>query len=153
MYSTANSLLQCGEIEVLARDVVFADHFEKFECARVPGSLAWAQRTEYLADGPVLVGSGHRDQHSRRMVAKRLHKAGLLFGSQPSYSQIRCTETLHQLCGKQLHQGMPIFFVRFDNLRQRRATKRFQPQKAGTARGASLSLQASRIVMGKSERT
>jgi hypothetical protein len=62
--------LQPGEIEMLTWPIIVANHFQKFECTCVPGTFTWTQRAEYLADCPVLVASGYRDEHARRMVAE-----------------------------------------------------------------------------------
>ena len=69
---------QTGEIEVFVGSGVLANHLEKFECTGVTGSLARAQRPEFLADGPVLKAPGYGDEDARRMAAERRRKVDFL---------------------------------------------------------------------------
>ncbi len=112
-------LAQLGEIEMLARNIIFADHFEKLERTTMPCSFAGTQRAERFADGSAFVASGYGDEDTRRVVAKRGRKADLLLGSDASRGKIRRTEALHKLHREQLDNQTTILFIRFDDLRQR----------------------------------
>ena len=144
---------QPDEIEPLARIIFIADHLQEFESVCMSGAGARTQGAKYFADGPVLASSGDRNEHARRMVTQRRRKTDLLLRGQPGRRKVRRAKAFDQLARKQFHNRLAIHFVRFDNLRQRRAAKRFQSQKAGPKCGARLAPQSSRIVMGKREGT
>src|ERR1700730_10492286 len=98
MHSRACSFPEPGKIKAFIRRLFLADDFQKLEGpCMLPFPFARAQRAECLADYPLLVAAGHRDNRARRTDAERSREVDFILCRQPGDVNIRGTEVRNEL--------------------------------------------------------
>src|SRR5712671_7511935 len=152
MHSRACSFPEPGKIKVFIRRIFLADDFQKLEGpCMLPCPFARTQCAECLADCSLLVAAGHGDNRTRRINAERSREVDFILCRQPGGVNIRGTEVRDELRREHVHDGSAISFTRWDNLHQRRTSKRGQSEKASAKCAACLATQVRRFVTAEYE--